>query len=112
MKKILIIEDQIDAQEMLIARYQEENVKIDLAETGVEAFYYINHYDYNTIIVSNDLSDLDGLWIIQHLKKLQHYELILTSKYNHERLEKEADRLKVRYLRKPLEKMIKRSKKM
>ena len=104
MKRILIIEDQIDAQEMLIAKYQVENVTIELAESGVEAFYYINHYDYNTIIVSNDLSDLNGLWIIQHLKKLQDYELVLTSKYDHETLEQKAKKMKVKYLRKSIEK--------
>ena len=102
MKRILIIEDQTDAKEILLNKYREENVEVDIAETGIEAFYFIHQNDYNTIIVSNDMCDLDGLWIIQHLKGKQKYELILTSKYNHEKLKREADRMHVEYLRKHL----------
>jgi len=105
MKRILIIEDQIDDQEMLKGKYDEDNVQIDIAETGIETFYYLSQYTYNTVIVSNDMCDLDGLWIVQYIINEQQYdELILTSKFNHENLEKVARKMKFMYLRKPLEK--------
>ena len=102
MKRILIIEDQIEAKEILLKEYQKENVEVDIAETGIEAFYYIHQHEYDTVIVSNDLSDLDGLWIIQHLKEKQNYELILTSKFNHEKLGREAKKMKVKYVNKTI----------
>lgn len=103
MNKILIIENQAAAKEILMNKYRADNVQIDIAETGIEAFYYIHQNDYNMVIVSNDLSDLDGLWIIKYLKDKQKQELILTSMFNHDRLRKEAVKMKVGYFRKPLE---------
>jgi len=102
MNRILIIEDQIEAKEILLKEYQKENVEIDIAETGIEAFFYIHQYEYDTVIVSNDLCDLDGMWIIKYLKDKHECNLIFTSMFNHERLKSEADRMHVIYLRKPL----------
>lgn len=106
MKRILIIEDQTDAKEILLKEFCEEDDRIDLAESGIEAFYYIHQNEYDTVIVSNDLSDLNGMWIIQYLKEKQNQKLILTSMYNHENLEKKARRMKIKFLRKPLEKCL------
>ena len=107
MKRILIIENQTEAKEILLTKYCEENDRVDIAETGMEAFYYIHQYEYDTVIVSNDLSDLNGMWIIQYLKDKKKKELILTSMSGHENLEKKASKMKIKYLRKPLENLTK-----
>ena len=102
MKKILIIENQPEAKEILINKYSEEYDQIDIAESGLEAFYYIHQYVYNTVIVSNELNDLNALWLIQYLKNNEIHEIILTSSYYYEYFEKKASKLNVKFLRKPL----------
>ena len=102
MKRILIIEDQADAKEILIKEYCEENDRNDIAESGIEAFYYIHQNEYDIVIVSNDMSDLNGMWIIRYLKEKQEQKVILTSMFDHVNLEKKASRMKIKYLRKSL----------
>jgi len=102
MKKILLIEDQVEYQDKLIRRYSSENCNIDIAESGMEAFYFLNKSEYNTVIVSNDLSDLDGLWIVQKLCKNKDCKVILTSLFNHKFLKKKADKIGVGFISKPI----------
>lgn len=104
MKRILIIEDQTEAKEVLLKEYCEENDQVDVAESGIEAFFYIHQNEYDTVIVSNDLSDLNGIWIIQYLKEKQKNDLILTSMFNHENLEKKASRMKIKFFKKTVKK--------
>ncbi len=102
MERILIIDDCKTDQEMIRQHYCENCQNFDFAACGEEAFYLLNRFDYDLIIISNDLPDLNGTWIIQHLKKTVDSKIILTSYFNHGVLERMARRLDVSFISKPM----------
>ncbi|MCF7813765.1 MAG: response regulator [Candidatus Cloacimonetes bacterium] len=102
MKKILIVENKKSDQEMIRQHFQNSFSQFDAADSGENAFYLINKNDYDLIVISNDLPDLNGIWIVQHLKKRLETDIILTSHFNHELVEKQARKLNVGFLKKPI----------
>ncbi len=65
MKRILIIEDQTEAKEILINEYCEGYDQINVAETDIEVLYYANKYEYDTVLISGNINSIDTKWIIQ-----------------------------------------------
>jgi two-component system response regulator VanR len=102
MKRILIIEDQLEAKEALLEKYTASSYQIDLAETGMEAFYFIHKNEYDIIVVSNDLADLDGFWIIKYLCERHNCNIILTSSFNHEILKEKTNKMGIGFVGKPI----------
>ncbi len=102
MKRVLIIENQAEWKESFLRQYSDLGYNPDVAGTGLEAFYFIKKHNYDTIIVSNDLSDLNGLWIIKYLRENSESNLILTSFFNHEKLIKQTDSLGISFIPKTI----------
>lgn len=102
MSRILIIDNKKTDQELIKQYYNNVCCNFDTADSGEKAFYLIKRYKYDKIVVSNDLPDLNGIWIVQYLKNCLECNFVLTSYFNHDLLEKQAKRLNIGFLKKPI----------
>lgn len=67
--KILLIEDDKDLCEALCFQFKKEGYAVDVCHRGDEAVYYGNTIAYDIIILDRMLPFLDGLSILQTLRK-------------------------------------------
>lgn len=71
-KSLLIIEDEIELNDELVMLFELFFKKIDTAYNGEEGYKKILENDYDIIISDIDMPILDGLKMIERLKKLNN----------------------------------------
>ena len=80
-KKILIIDDEVDIANNIKAILIDENYDTSIAHNSKDAFFLLSKNDYSLIILDVWLnnSDLDGIGILQKLRKTNSTPVIIIS---------------------------------
>ena len=80
--RVLIIEDELDLQNVLKKRLRAEHYSVDTCSDGQEALDYIAMTSYDIIILDIMLPGLNGLQILQEMRKQNNQTpvLLLTAK--------------------------------
>ncbi len=80
--RVLIIEDELDLQNVLKKRLRAEHYSVDTCSDGKEALDYITITSYDIIILDIMLPGLNGLQILQEMRKQNNQTpvLLLTAK--------------------------------
>ena len=80
--RVLIIEDELDLQNVLKKRLRAEHYSVDTCSDGQEALDYITMTSYDIIILDIMLPGLNGLQILQEMRKQNNQTpvLLLTAK--------------------------------
>lgn len=68
--RILVIEDYIPLQKSIVEALYEAGYVVDSTGTGDEGLWYATNHAYDTIVLDIMLPEIDGLTILQNLRKL------------------------------------------
>mgnify|MGYP000049337835 CR=1 FL=1 len=74
MKQFLVVDDSFTIREMVTACIQAEDKVIAQAEDGVEALALAKATNFDFIITDNNMPNMDGLTLIEELRKLPEYQ--------------------------------------
>ena len=80
--RVLVVEDEHALQEQLGQFLKENGFAVDLAADGEEGLYYGREYDYDAAVIDLGLPKLDGIELINRLRKeeIRYPILILTAR--------------------------------
>ncbi|MFW5450428.1 MAG: response regulator transcription factor [Methylophagaceae bacterium] len=67
--RILLVEDEALIREQITQQLQKQNLTVDAAIDGEEAFYFGSEYPYDVAIIDLGLPKLSGIEVIQQLRK-------------------------------------------
>ncbi len=67
--RILLVEDEALIREQITQQLQKQNLTVDAAIDGEEAFYLGSEYPYDVAIIDLGLPKLSGIEVIQQLRK-------------------------------------------
>lgn len=82
--KILLIEDDIDLCKAIAFHLKKEGYEADLCHNGEDAISYILQYNYDLIVLDRMLPLLNGLQVLQQLRKKQVFiPVIMVTAMNH-----------------------------
>jgi len=68
-KKILVVEDEDRLNDLYVQLLEAEGYAVDSAKTGNEAFEKIHEGGYDLVLLDIVLPEIDGIHILQKLKK-------------------------------------------
>jgi two-component system cell cycle response regulator CtrA len=66
--RALVVDDDVSAASLLKLAVEPENIKVDRVETGSEALDMAKHYDFDVMILEQDLSDMAGARLVAKLR--------------------------------------------
>ncbi|MBS6955652.1 MAG: response regulator transcription factor [Enterocloster asparagiformis] len=69
--KILLVEDDRDLCNTVKLQLEHAGYQTDVCSSGQEAFFYANQYPYDVIVLDRMLPQIDGLTILQGLRRRQ-----------------------------------------
>lgn len=67
--RLLLIEDEIELQQQIVKRLQEEHFIVDVTGNGREGLFYAEEYPVDLAIIDIGLPELSGIDIIKKLRK-------------------------------------------
>lgn len=67
--RILLIEDDLDLCEAVRCHLVNEKYDVDICNSGRDALYYTSHQVYDVIILDRMLPEIDGLTILQSIRR-------------------------------------------
>ncbi len=88
--KVLIVDDETDASEILSLRLKRRNIESDSASTGEQALEYLKTNKVDVVLLDVKMPGMDGIEVLGHIKR-DHagVEVIMIS--GHANLEVAAD---------------------
>lgn len=89
MKKILVIEDDPDIQELLINFLADAGYQVDTAENGVEGYNQFSRNNYDMILLDLMLPKIDGYGVCELIRKESDIPIIMITA-----LDSEADQIR------------------
>ncbi len=75
--KILVVEDEKELREIVVASLEKERYVVEYAATCPEALQKINDYDYDCIVLDIMLPGGNGLQVLESLKQLHKKESVI-----------------------------------
>lgn len=72
--KILIVEDETDIRELMSFHLSKQNLEVDIAEDGKEAYEKLLKNKYDLIIMDWMIPEVSGLDLISWIKKKEHIQ--------------------------------------
>lgn len=75
--KILVVEDEKDLRDVMIASLGKERYVVEYATTCSEALQKVNDYDYDCIVLDIMLPEGSGLTVLESLKQLHKKESVI-----------------------------------
>jgi len=69
-KKLLIVEDDLNESRSLLALLQDREIEIQVADTGARAIELLSSEPFDCIVLDLGLSDMSGFDLLTHLQKL------------------------------------------
>ncbi|MEG0152069.1 MAG: response regulator transcription factor [Cellulosilyticaceae bacterium] len=101
-RKILVIEDNLDIQELIKEFLLSENYQVDTANDGVEGIEKFNKGEYDLIILDIMMPKLDGYGVCKIIRSKSSVPIIMLTALNEERDEVKGFELQVDdYITKP-----------
>lgn len=67
--RVLLIEDDLDLCEAVRCHLIKENYDSDICNSGTDALFYASHQAYDAIILDRMLPEIDGLTILQSIRR-------------------------------------------
>ena len=102
MKKILVVEDEKDIQNILKAFLENAEYKVETADDGLEAINLIQKNNYDLILLDIMLPKIDGFTVCEMIRKNSNVPIIiLTALTDEESQLKGFDKLADDYITKP-----------
>ena len=102
MKKILVVEDEKDIQNIIKAFLENAEYKVETADDGLEAINLIQKNNYDLIVLDIMLPKLDGFTVCEIIRKNSNVPIIiLTALTDEESQLKGFDKLADDYITKP-----------
>ena len=84
MKKILVVEDDFDIQELLHSFLQEAGYEVDVANDGVEAIDIFSNSQFDLILLDIMLPKIDGFTLCELIRKQSQVPIIMLTALNGE----------------------------
>lgn len=75
--KILVVEDEKELRDVMIASLEKERYVVEYATTCSEALQKVNDYDYDCIVLDIMLPEGSGLTVLESLKQLHKKESVI-----------------------------------
>ncbi|MEF9935014.1 MAG: response regulator transcription factor [Clostridium sp.] len=101
-RRILVIEDNLDIQELIKEFLLSENYLVDTANDGVEGIEKFNKGEYDLIILDIMMPNLDGYGVCKIIRSKSRVPIIMLTALNEERDEVKGFELQVDdYITKP-----------
>ncbi|MEG1415020.1 MAG: response regulator transcription factor [Clostridium sp.] len=101
-RRILVIEDNLDIQELIKEFLLSENYLVDTASDGVEGIEKFNKGEYDLIILDIMMPNLDGYGVCKIIRSKSRVPIIMLTALNEERDEVKGFELQVDdYITKP-----------
>lgn len=102
MKKILVVEDEKDIQNIIKAFLENAEYKVETADDGLDAINLIQKNDYDLILLDIMLPKIDGFTVCEMIRKNSNVPIIiLTALTDEESQLKGFDKLADDYITKP-----------
>ena len=102
MKKILVIEDEKDIQNIIKAFLENAGYKVETADDGLDAINFIQKNNYDLILLDIMLPKIDGFTVCEMIRKNSNIPIIiLTALTDEESQLKGFDKLADDYITKP-----------
>ena len=102
MKKILVVEDEKDIQNIIKAFLENAEYKVETADDGLDAINFIQKNNYDLILLDIMLPKVDGFTICEMIRKNSNIPIIiLTALTDEESQLKGFDKLADDYITKP-----------
>ena len=102
MKKILVVEDEKDIQNIIKAFLENAEYKVETADDGLDAINFIQKNNYDLILLDIMLPKVDGFTICEMIRKNSNVPIIiLTALTDEESQLKGFDKLADDYITKP-----------
>ena len=102
MKKILVVEDEKDIQNIIKAFLENEEYKVETADDGLDAINLIQKNNYDLILLDIMLPKIDGFTVCEMIRKNSNVPIIiLTALTDEESQLKGFDKLADDYITKP-----------
>ncbi|MCL7748402.1 response regulator transcription factor [Halalkalibacter alkaliphilus] len=71
MKKLLIVDDEVQMHKLIAVCLQEENYILDTASSGKEAIYMLGQNEYDLLLLDVMMPGVSGYEVLQHIEKEQ-----------------------------------------
>ena len=102
MKKILVVEDEKDIQNIIKAFLENAEYKVETADDGLDAINFIQKNNYDLILLDIMLPKIDGFTVCEMIRKNSNVPIIiLTALTDEESQLKGFDKLADDYITKP-----------
>ena len=102
MKKILVVEDEKDIQNIIKAFLENAEYKVETADDGLDAINFIQKNNYDLILLDIMLPKIDGFTVCEMIRKNSNIPIIiLTALTDEESQLKGFDKLADDYITKP-----------
>ncbi len=102
MKKILVVEDEKDIQNIIKAFLENAGYKVETADDGLDAINFIQKNNYDLILLDIMLPKIDGFTVCEMIRKNSNIPIIiLTALTDEESQLKGFDKLADDYITKP-----------
>ena len=102
MKKILVVEDEKDIQNIIKAFLENAEYKVETADDGLDAINFIQKNNYDLILLDIMLPKIDGFTVCEMIRKNSNIPIIiLTALTDEESQLKSFDKLADDYITKP-----------
>ncbi|WP_332628844.1 response regulator transcription factor [Halalkalibacter flavus] len=69
MKKLLIVDDEVQMQKLIAVCLQEENYILDTASSGKEAIYVLRQNEYDLLLLDVMMPGVSGYEVLQNIEK-------------------------------------------
>ena len=77
MRKILIVDDEIEMRQLLKIYLRQDNYQVDEAENGQEAYEKMKKNDYDLMILDVMMPIMDGWQTIEQVRKISDIPIIM-----------------------------------
>lgn len=82
MKRILIVEDELDIRELLTNYLTHEGCEVSTAEDGVEALSLFSEKEFDLVVLDIMIPKIDGFGVCEVIKKQSNTPVVFLSALN------------------------------
>lgn len=85
-KSVIVADDSEINRDIMVTMLKRNSINVDVAADGIEALEKIKRNNYDLIITDTDMPRMDGMTLVENIKKISEYEnipiILLTSSDN------------------------------
>jgi two-component system response regulator PilR (NtrC family) len=82
LKRVLVVDDEIDLRELFKIQLQRKNFDVEMAENGVDAFQKLQSGHFDAVLSDIRMPNGDGMWLTEQIQTLPYkVPIVLISGY-------------------------------